>query len=390
MFYLLLDLRALLRDELGYFQDGIAPSLNALLDLVALGTVADVVPLDRNNRILVTAGLRLINSGQSRPGIQDLIRLSGGQEGQIVSTDLGFRIGPRVNAAGRLADISAGIRCLLAKDTAQSEPLAIELDALNRERRKIEDEVKSDALEQIEQFDAIPHGICIYDPSYHQGVVGIVASRVKERYHRPVIVLTDDAGDPDLIKGSARSIPGFHLRDALCAVATRHPGMITKFGGHAMAAGLTLPRERLKSFRTAFAQEALTQLTEEQLQDAVLTDGGLAPEEINLDTAQYLKWGGPWGQGFEEPLFDGEFVVVGHRVLKSKHLKLVLRHPEGGSSFDAIAFNAEETLSLWAQIGVPSRIGIVFRLGINEFQGKKRVQMVIQYFVARMEENDVV
>lgn len=380
MFYLLLALRALLRDELGRFPDGKAPSLNGLLDLAALGTVADVVPLDRNNRILVTAGLRLINTGQARPGIRELLRLSGSQVGKITSTDLGFRIGPRVNAAGRLADISTGIRCLLAQDVAQAEPLAVELDTLNRQRREIESEVKDSALEQIERYDAIPHGICVYDPGYHQGVVGIVASRIRERYHRPVIVLTDDAADPTLVKGSARSIPGFHLRDALCAVATRHPDLITKFGGHAMAAGLTLPRERLSAFRVAFAQEALRQLTEEQLQDTALTDGELAPAEISLETAERLTWGGPWGQGFEEPLFDGEFVVIGHRVLKDKHLKMRLRHPDGGESVDAIAFNAEDTLYLWAHSGVPRRIGIVYRLDVNEYQGNRQVQLAIRGF----------
>lgn len=381
MFYVLLALRALLRDERNHFQNGNCPSLNGLLDLVALGTVADVVPLDKNNRILVSAGLRLINSGQARPGIRELIRLSGGQEGKITSTDLGFRLGPRVNAAGRLDDISTGIRCLLAKTLEQAEPYAVELDTLNRQRKEIEAEAKEQALLHIAELRTIPHGICTYDPGYHQGVVGLVASRIKEQHHRPTIVLTDDA-DPAMIKGSARSIPGFHLRDALEAVVTRHPGMITKFGGHAMAAGLSLPRAHLEAFSAAFDQEARDKLREDQLRACVLTDGGLSAWEISLDTAELLAQAGPWGQAFEEPLFDGEFEVIGHRVLKEKHLKLRLRHHGGGDSFDAIAFNAEDTLSLWSQGGVPRRIEIVYRLDVNEYQGNRQVQLLVQQVTA--------
>ena len=374
MFYVLLALRAVLRDERGYFQDGIAPSLNGLLDLVALGTVADVVPLDKNNRVLVSAGLRRINEGQARPGIQNLLNLSGCKPGQVTSTDLAFRIGPRINASGRLCDISTGIRCLLAQSPGIAEPYAAELDALNRRRKEIEAQARDQALLGIESLAEIPHGICLYNPCFHQGVVGLVASRIKDAHHRPTVVLTDDTGKDGMVKGSARSISGFHLRDALEAISIRHPGLIAKFGGHAMAAGLSLPRTSLRAFGEAFNREAMRRLSDDQLLDVTLTDGDLSAHEIGLETVELLARAGPWGQAFEVPLFSGWFKVIDHRVLKEKHLKLVLRHPDGGDAIEAIGFN----LVVEGFEGVPRRIGIVYRLDVNEYQGKRRVQLLVQ------------
>ncbi len=379
IFYLMSALRAHLR-EAGWFADqGIGePNLARLLDLVALGTVADVVPLDHNNRILVAQGLARIRAGVACAGILALTEVAGRRREQLVSADLGFAVGPRLNAAGRLDDMTLGIRCLLTDEPEEARRLAFELDRLNRERRSIEEEMREQALSELKraQWDAqerLPLGLCLYDPAWHEGVIGILASRIKERVHRPVIVFTDASNGQ--IKGSARSIPGLHIRDALDAIAARHPELLTKFGGHAMAAGLTLEREALAPFSGAFDQEVRRHLCAEDVEGVVLSDGALAPDEATLETAELLRNAAPWGQGFPEPLFDGEFDVVQQRVVGERHLKLVVKWPQGRSCLDVIAFNAD--FDQWAAAG--ERIRLAYRLSVNEFRGERTVQLIAEH-----------
>ncbi|MEJ2345275.1 MAG: single-stranded-DNA-specific exonuclease RecJ [Gammaproteobacteria bacterium] len=383
IFYVLLALRARLRDT-DWFQRRIVevPNLADRLDLVALGTVADVVPLDHNNRILVEQGLRRIRAGRCCPGILALLEVANRSPRRLVAADLGFAVGPRLNAAGRLEDMSLGIECLLTDDAARARELAVKLDALNRERREIESQMREQAMAEIERLHldpdsaGLPTALCLFDESWHQGVIGIVASRVKERLHRPVIAFAP-AGDGE-IKGSARSIPGLHVRDALDAVATRHPGLINKFGGHAMAAGLSLKRGDLDAFRDAFEQEVRSHLDDADLEGVVHSDGELAVGELGLELAQVLRAGGPWGQGFPEPVFDGVFEVLDERVVGEKHLKLVVRPLGGDIALDAIAFNALEH-------GWPTgaaRLRLAYRLDVNEFRGNSSPQLVVEYMEA--------
>lgn len=379
MFYVLIALRAKLR-ELNYFtQNNLAePNLAELLDLVALGTVADVVPLDSNNRVLIYQGLKRIQKGRVRPGIKALLQLAGKEHSTITAGDLGFIIGPRLNAAGRLDNMKLGIDCLLSTNEADAYEKASQLDNLNRERRTIEQTMQADALQELKDItlDNLPTGICLFNEYWHEGVIGILASRLKEKYHRPTIIFAQtEQGE---LKGSARSITNFHIRDALQNIASRYPSLIGKFGGHAMAAGLVLAKEKLSDFQEAFQQEANRQLTEDQLQQIILTDGSLNPDEFCLEQAQLLMDAGPWGQNFPEPVFDGVFWIEQQRLLKEKHLKLVLRTPDKQRQLEAIAFNIDKTI--WPNSTI-KRANIIYKLMVNEYKGQQSVQLLISHLL---------
>ena len=379
IFYVMLALRARLRESNWFAQRGITePNLAVLLDLVALGTVADVVPLDHNNRILVEQGLRRIRAGQCCPGILALLEAGGRAPERLAASDLGFAVAPRLNAAGRLEDMAQGIECLLSDELSAARQMAQRLDELNRERRSIEADMQEQALAAIAQLrlsddGTLPTGLCLFDDNWHQGVIGILAGRIKDRLHRPVIAFAP-AGDGEL-KGSARSVPGFHIRDALDAVATRHPGLVSKFGGHAMAAGLSLRREHFASFGTAFAAEASRHLDDDDLHAVIHSDGELAADELSLENAELLRASGPWGQGFPEPLFHGEFEVLNRRVVGARHLKFTVRRDRVSRPLDAIAFNAVES-------GVPEdckRLLLAYRLDVNEYRGLRTAQLVVEH-----------
>ena len=376
IFYLLCALRKVLRES-GWFarQDIAEPNLAQFLDLVALGTVADVVPLDTNNRILVHQGLARIRAGQAAPGINALLEVAKRSRHKLVAGDLGFAVGPRLNAAGRLQDMSVGIECLLSKDDASACELAYRLDALNRERRDIEAEMKDQALSELQKVDVDDRqvGLCLYNPAWHQGVVGILAARIKERFHRPVIAFADADGDE--IKGSARSIPGFHIRDALDAIATANPDLLSKFGGHAMAAGLSLKKQDYARFAEAFNRQASTVIASEDLAATVTTDGELAAGDFTLALADILSEAGPWGQTFPEPLFVGEFRILEQRVVGEKHIKMRLMNGEAGEVLDAIAFFVD--LEQWPNKAPAVRMA--FKLEANEFRGNRSVQLVADY-----------
>ena len=379
IFYVMLALRARLRETDWFAERGIdEPNLASLLDLVALGTVADVVPLEHNNRILVAQGLVRIRRGQCCHGITALARVARRDPARLVASDLGFAIGPRLNAAGRLEDMALGIECLLTDDPDTALRLAQRLDAINRERREIEAEMQAEALAILDEMaladDAeLPVGLCLYEPHWHQGVIGILASRVKERLHRPVIVFAEsDAGE---LKGSARSVPGLHIRDALDAVAKRHPDLLNKFGGHAMAAGLSLAASDFERFSATFDAEVRRHLGTEDLQREILSDGELRDDELTLDTAEALRAGGPWGQAFPEPLFDGVFEVVQRRIVGDKHLKLVLRPPGGEGVIDAIAFNTVD--DDWPADS--RQVELAYRLDVNEYNGRRSVQLMVEH-----------
>jgi single-stranded-DNA-specific exonuclease len=380
IFYVMLALRSRLRSD-GWFAERnvTEPNLARLLDLVALGTVADVVPLDHNNRILVAQGLKRINQGQACPGILALLKAAGRKPGRLAAADLGFVVAPRLNAAGRLTDMSLGIECLLTDSESRAQEIAQELDRLNRDRRAIESEMQNQALAIVQELHlgehGLPAGVCLFDPAWHQGVIGILAARIRERVHRPVIAFAP-ATETE-IKGSARSVPGLHIRDVLDAVAARHPGLVSKFGGHAMAAGLSLPRTHFDAFQRAFAEEVARHLDADDLHGEIHSDGTLAADDLTLDLAQQLRAAGPWGQGFPEPMFDGEFEVVNQRVVAEKHLKLYLRAAPGADPVEAIAFRALESATLPAW----SRIRAAYRLDVNEYQGNRSLQLVIEYLV---------
>ncbi|MCR4300417.1 MAG: single-stranded-DNA-specific exonuclease RecJ [Sulfuricaulis sp.] len=378
IFYVMLALRARLRASGWYTERNIAePNFARLLDLVALGTVADVVPLDANNRILVSQGLKRINLGQPCAGIEALLRVAGRQPRRVTAMDLGYIVGPRLNAAGRLTDMSLGIECLLTDDVAVAKSMAQQLDALNRERRSIEATMQQQAIAEVEglqlDMNALPRGLCLFHESWHQGVIGIVAARIKQRVHRPVIAFA--LVSETEIKGSARSVPGLHIRDALDAIAARHPHMLRKFGGHAMAAGLTLERRHFESFRDAFDEEVSRHLSDDDLQGLVISDGELTPDEISLPVAELLRDAGPWGQGFPEPLFDGLFDVATQRVVGEKHLKLGLRLPGGVKTLDAIAFNSIHD----GKLPTYSRVRAAYKLDVNEYQGYRSLQLILEH-----------
>lgn len=381
IFYVLLALRARLREVDWFARAGIAePNLGELLDLVALGSVADVVPLDANNRILVHQGLARIRAGRARPGLRAILEVAGRQHGRISSTDLGFILGPRLNAAGRLDDMSLGIECLLCEDEALVRDMAQQLDDLNKDRKAIEQGMQREALAQLRDLpvESLPFGLCLFEPDWHQGVIGILASRLKERYHRPAIAFAD-AGD-GLLKGSARSVPGLHIRDALDAVAARHPGLISKFGGHAMAAGLSLPQGHYGAFASAFDAEVRRQLTEDDLTGRLLSDGQLGIEEFHLELAKALRHAGPWGQHFPEPLFHGVFQIVTQRVVGEKHLKLVVKTECGGQTLDGIAFNIDR--EVWPNPNV-RWVELAYKLDVNEYQGRESVQLMVAHLAPR-------
>ena len=380
VFYLLTALRARLREQDWFQSRGLTePNLAEHLDLVALGTVADMVPLDHNNRTLVAEGLRRIRAGRCIPGIRALMEAGKRDLKHAVASDFGFAVAPRLNAAGRLKDMSLGIECLLTDDEDRARELAAKLDTLNRERRDIEARMQQDALVAIQRMGfrdddpALPVGLCLFHEEWHQGVVGLVASKVKDRVHRPVIAFA--RADGETLKGSGRSVRNMHLRDALEAVSTRHPGLLGKFGGHAMAAGLSLKAADLPAFRAAFDAEARRWLDREDLEGVLHTDGELVPSELSLECAELLRAAGPWGQGFPEPLFDGEFRLVDRRVVGSGHLKLVLEHLAAKARYEAIAFGRTGG-------DIPadcSKVRIAYRPDVNEYRGERRLQLLIEH-----------
>lgn len=372
-FYLMLALRARLRDS----GAEVLPNLAELLDLVALGTVADVVPLDANNRILVWQGLSRIRAGKCRAGIKALLEIANRDPRQLAASDLGFAIGPRLNAAGRLDDMSVGVALLLSEDIAQARMLASELDALNQTRKEIEQGMQREALALCDALErsseALPLGIAMYHPEWHQGVVGILASRLKERFHRPVIAFAP-AGDGTL-KGSGRSVSGLHMRDALERLDTLHPGLIIKFGGHAMAAGLSLEEAKFTEFRQHFGDLVGEWLDKEALQGVVWSDGELMAQELTLPTAELLREAGPWGQAFPEPQFDGKFKLIQQRLVGERHLKVMIEPLGGGPLLDGIAFNVDT--ALWPDPSV-KQVELAYKLDINEFRGNRSVQLIIE------------
>jgi single-stranded-DNA-specific exonuclease len=354
------------------------PPIAALLDLVALGTVADLVPLDRNNRVLVHQGLRRIRAGRCVPGIRALLEASNRECAVAVASDLGFQVGPRLNAAGRLDDMSIGIQCLLTDDLATARMMAGRLSQLNHDRRELEQQMQQEAMVAIADMkadDSLPLGLCLFDESWHQGIVGLVASRVKERVHRPVIAMA--RADAIWLKGSARSVPGVHIRDVLDAIAARSPGLIEKFGGHAMAAGLTLAADRLEDFQRAFDDEVRRWMTIDDAAGVVLSDGELDAADLCLDVARLLRESGPWGQAFPEPLFDGCFEVRAVRVLGERHLKLNVAHASG-QICEAIAFRHFDHDDA-PVVKENDRVELAYRLDVNRYNGTERVQMVVEH-----------
>ena len=373
-FYLLMDLQRALRDQ------GFTPTqpITDLLDLVALGTVADVVSLDDANRVLVEQGLRRIRAGKGCPGIRALLQVAGRDPSRALAADMGFAVGPRLNAAGRLSDMTHGIACLLAETEAEALDMAQELDTINRERRSIEHGMRDAAMVEVSRLNPenLPAGLCLYGKEWHEGVVGILASRVKEIIHRPVIAFAP-AQQPGTLKGSGRSIPGLHLRDALDAVATANPGLLSKFGGHAMAAGLSLELDKLDQFKVAFEKAVSELLSPRALEKVVETDGELDDHELSLSNAELLSHRFPWGQGFPAPCFDGEFEVLKHRIVGERHLKLTLGLPGVNGIIDAIHFNVPVE-------ALPSRIARVrgvYRLEVNEFRGQRNPQLLFEHLI---------
>ncbi|KTC92894.1 MULTISPECIES: single-stranded-DNA-specific exonuclease RecJ [Legionella] len=381
IFYVMLALRRHLINANWFSSQGLAePNMAQLLDLVALGTVADVVALDQNNRILVNQGLARIRQGQCRPGIKALIEIAGRNCERLRESDLGFAIAPRLNAAGRLDDMSLGIECLLSDNYEKAVMLAKNLDELNQERRVIEAEMKEQAMlavdklaKKMENAHHLPVALCMADSSWHQGVIGILAGRLKERYHRPVIAFAM-VSDNEL-KGSARSVSGLNIRDALAAVDRDNPGLITKFGGHAMAAGLSMHPQAFTEFQQAFVAEVAKHLDVSQCEGELWTDGPLQLAELSIETATLLQQAGPWGQQFPEPCFDNIFEILEQRLVGKHHLKLSLVHSEGGNAIDAIAFNVD--LNQWPNHRA-RKAHIAYKLDINVYQGRSRLQLLVE------------
>ena len=384
IFYLMLALRAALREQ-GWFEaENInEPNLAELLDLVALGTVADVVPLDKNNRILVSQGLARIRSGHVCTGIKALIDVAGRSPERLIASDFGFAIAPRLNAAGRLDDMSLGIHCLLTDDPVEAHQIAQQLDEINHTRRDIETEMKAQAMQLLQEMSLVkdsddaaanlPFGLCLFNENFHEGVVGILASRIKELWHRPVIIFART--ENNVLKGSGRSIPGFHIRDALASVAAKYPDAITRFGGHAMAAGLTLAEDQFDLFTRAFDEEVRRHLSLEHLQGVIQSDGDVAASELNLETAEQLRFAGPWGQSFPEPVFDGVFTIKSKRIVGEKHLKLVLQPRDSELNIDAIAFNITD--ENWPEN--TQQALMAYRLDVNTFRGQTSLQLMVDH-----------
>jgi single-stranded-DNA-specific exonuclease len=378
IFYVLSALRSRLRAD-GWFQaDRKEPNLAELLDYVALGTIADIVPLDHLNRILVHQGLQRIRSGRAHAGINALLEVAGKHRSALTAEDLGFAVAPRLNAAGRLEDMTIGIDCLLASDSATAMALAMRLDALNRERKEIEKQMKAEALVHVRAIDGMTAaektgGLCLFDETWHPGVIGLVASRIKDRFHRPVVAF---AGAPNgELKGSARSIPGLHIRDLLSDLSARTPQLIARFGGHAMAAGLSIRHEDFARFAELFTALVDERLTGTEDGHVLHTDGTLETDRMDLATAECLRMAGPWGQAFPEPLFDGQFEVMDRSVAAGQHLKMALRPEDSSQRIDGIAFFLDAPLQ-WTDV---KRIRAAYRLDVNEFRGNRAVQLKIEY-----------
>ncbi len=379
IFYVMLAVRAQLRQTGWFSQSDVAePNMSQYLDLVALGTVADVVPLDPNNRILVQQGMQRIRQGQACAGIQALLTVGKRNPLRLASSDLGFTVGPRLNAAGRMDDMSVGIECLLSDDLEKAMVLATELDELNRERRQVEQSMQQDALAIVEKIaiddSSLPTVYCLSDETWHQGVVGLVASRIKEQVHRPVVALAPGDGENEW-KGSCRSVEGVHIRDVLARLDSLHPGLMTKFGGHAMAAGLSLKAENLSQFEVALVQVMDDMTKGIDWRHVLWTDGELLADELNIETAEQLRQSTPWGQGFPEPVFDGEFDIVESRVVGDSHAKLRLKPVNGTNVIDGICFgylNTHETLP-------KGRVRVAYRLDVNEFRERLSLQLMIQH-----------
>ena len=376
MFYVLLALRRRLRENA--VQTLPEPDLTSLLDLVAVGTVADLVALDVNNRALVGAGLRRIRAGQGCAGLRALIEVSGRDAARLTTTDIGFGIGPRLNAAGRLEDMALGIECLLCDDDTRARELAQILHGINAERRGVQQQMIEEADAAIagsglDVSGQVPHALCLFDAEWHPGVIGLVASKIKERLHRPVVAFAPSEPGSSTLRGSARSIPGFHIRDALANIDARHPGLIGKFGGHAMAAGLSLDLGSLAGFETAFRLQAEHQLDPQLLQSELLSDGELLPHEFDHASAEALRSGATWGQGFAEPLFDGQFDVLDWRVVGERHLKLSLRVEGRRDMLNAIHFGG------WNELAPPSRVHLAYRLVPDDYRGGVAIQLIVEH-----------
>jgi len=384
IFYIMIALRSRLRSQGWFLKNSLTEfNLSELTDIVALGTVADLVRLDHNNRILVSQGLARINKGLAHAGVQALLDIANRQTGHINTTDLGFYVAPRINAAGRLEDMSLGIECLLCDDTERAAILASKLDQINSERKSIQKKMQQQAshiLQSLYKTDVVlPKGICLFDNSWHQGVVGLVASKVKDHYHRPVIAFAlVENGE---LKGSARSITGLHIRDTLDAIATGYPYLLQKFGGHAMAAGLSISQENFQEFSDVFASEVALRLEQGSTEDVILSDGGLDSDSFTKEFAELVNMAAPWGQGFEPPVFDNEFIVLESRIVGKEHLKMKLRPVSAGvvddatRELDAIAFNQSRFLNN----PVPERIRAAYKLDINEFRGWQALQLIIEH-----------
>ncbi|WP_274013276.1 single-stranded-DNA-specific exonuclease RecJ [Vibrio parahaemolyticus] len=387
-FYLMMALCVHMRKHNWFAQQGMQePKLMELIDLVALGTVADVVPLDENNRILVHQGLQRIRAGKARPGIQALIEVAKRDARRLVASDFGFALGPRINAAGRLDDMSFGVELLMCNNIHAARRMASELDGLNQTRKEIEEGMKQEAMAFCERLQfgensELPYGLSLFQRDWHQGVIGILASRIKEKFHRPVIAFAD--GGEGTIKGSCRSIPGLHMRDALDFIDTQNPGLIIKFGGHAMAAGLTIKEQDFERFSRLFDEVVKKELDEAALKGVILTDGELKPEEFSMHIAEQLRAGGPFGQAFPEPIFDGEFKVLHQKLVGEKHLKLMLEplykgHPTN-VMIDGIAFNVD--LRRWPDESVKT-VRLAYKLDVNEFRGNQSLQLMIDHIEAK-------
>ncbi|EOD9424856.1 single-stranded-DNA-specific exonuclease RecJ [Vibrio harveyi] len=387
-FYLMMALCVYMRKQNWFAQQGMQePKLMELIDLVALGTVADVVPLDENNRILVHQGLQRIRAGKARPGIQALIEVAKRDARRLVASDFGFALGPRINAAGRLDDMSFGVELLMCNNIHAARRMASELDGLNQTRKEIEEGMKQEAMAFCERLQfgensELPYGLALFQRDWHQGVIGILASRIKEKFHRPVIAFAD--GGEGTIKGSCRSIPGLHMRDALDFIDTQNPDLIIKFGGHAMAAGLTIKEQDFERFSRLFDEVVKKELDEAALKGVVMSDGELKPEEFSMNVAEQLRSGGPFGQAFPEPIFDGEFKVLHQKLVGEKHLKLMLEplfkgHPTN-VMIDGIAFNVD--LRRWPDASVKT-VRLAYKLDVNEFRGNQSLQLMIDHIEAK-------
>lgn len=386
VFYLMTVVRSALRDRNWFTFPRQQPNLARLLDLVALGTVADLVPLDNNNRILVRQGIERIRQGLCGPGLLALLRLGKRDYRHLSASDLGFAVAPRLNAAGRLEDMSVGIRCLLTDDRDEAMALAKELDELNHSRKARQEQMQQQALEQLQELldglsaRDLPAGVCLYDDGWHQGIVGLVASRIKDHVHRPVLAFAPESESSDVLKGSARSVRGVHIRDVLARIDTLHPDMITAFGGHAMAAGLTMNAGQLEKFESALNESIEFFLQGQTLENEILTDGSLPASDMNLSFAERLNQLGPWGQKFPEPVFEGRFVIEQQRVVGGAHLKMSLRPVDGQQCMDAIAFGR-----LPEDLPGSDVVELVYRLDINHFRGHKTCQLMVEQIVGPFE-----